>query len=300
MLFTRLFLVILFFFSPFLTRGQKVYTIPFRLTEYNNLSVEAILNETDTVNLMFHTAANSVTLTEEAIKKLKSLRFTNNTDSIKSWGSQTNSSRLSIDNSISIGELKWKNVPVWENINSGQYTDGKFGIDLFKGRVIEIDFDNSIIHLSEGLPKKVNKYKKVKLISRDDNLFIEANCKTKDSSFKNKFLIHSGYSGAVLFDDQFAKDARLNDKLQVIGEKILTDSYGNILKAKQVILPGLIIQGFKLVDVPAGFFDGAIGRQKISILGGDILKRFNLVIDAGREYIYLKPGKWMKTGYRKM
>ena len=300
MLSPRLFFVSFIFFPFFTASAQKVYNIPFHLTEYNNLSVKAILNETDTVNLMFHTAANAVTLTEATVKRLKSLHFTGNTDSIKSWGGQANSSRLSIDNTIRIGKLNWKNVSIWENINSGQFTDGKFGIDLFTGKVLEIDFDNSVIRLYKRLPEKTAGYEKIKLINQDDELFIEATCKTKDSIINNKFLLHSGYAGALLFDDKFAKDTRLGDVLPVIGEKILKDSYGNTLKSKQVILPALVLQGIQLTDIPAGFFDGAIGRQQMSIIGGDILKRFNLVIDAKREFIYLTPNKWTHSSYRKM
>jgi hypothetical protein len=40
--------------------------------------------------------------------------------------------------------------------------------------------------------------------------------------------------------------------------------------------------------VPVSFFEGALGRQKVSVMGGDFLKRFNIVIDADRAFIYLK------------
>lgn len=281
-------------------KQQKTYTIAFRLTDYNNLSVPAIVNKTDTVNLMFHTAAGSMTLTEAAIKKLKSLHFKETADSVKSWGSQSNASRFSVDNSIQIGDLTWEKVPIWENANSGQYTDGKFGIDLFKGRIIEIDFDKSIILLHTILPKKTKKYEKIKLTVKDELMFIEADCSIRDSSFRNAFLIHSGYAGAILFDDKFANDNKLNDRLQIIGEKTLKDSYGNVVKTRQAILPVLKIQSKSLVNLPVGFFEGSIGRQKMSILGGDVLKRFNLVLDAKREYIYLKASKWINADYKKM
>jgi hypothetical protein len=281
-------------------KQQKSYTISFRLTDYNNLSIQAILNTTDTVNLMFHTAASSVTLTEESVKKLKSIRFVEITDSVKSWGSQSNSSRLSLENSIRIGDLTWEKVPISENINSGQYTDGKFGIDFFKDQIIEIDFDKSVIRLHTTLPKKIKKYEKIRLTFRDDMMFLEADCSIGGSSFRNRFLVHSGYSGAILFDDKFANDNKLSDRLPITGEKILKDSYGNILKTKQAILPLLKIKNKSLINVPAGFFEGSIGRQKISIFGGDILKRFNLVIDAKREYIYLKANRLANTDYKKM
>lgn len=292
--------VIVVFFCFQVTIAQTKSIIPFKLTDYNNLSIKAILNNTDTVQLMFHTAANAVTLTEDAVKKLKSIHFTDNTDSIKSWGGQSNSSRLSKSNTLQIGDMIWKEIPIWENLNSGQFTDGKFGIDLFKGKVIEIDFDKSVMVIYNAKPRKMKKYQKIKLFEEDDELFIEAACRTNAGVFTNKFLLHSGYAGALLFDDQFAKESRINESLIVIGEKKLSDSYGNVLISKQVILPGFSIEGLHLSDVPAGFFEGALGRQKISVLGGDILKRFNIIIDAKREFIYLKPNSLMSAAYRKM
>jgi hypothetical protein len=281
-------------------KHSKTNTIAFKLTDYNNISIPAILNNTDTVNLMFHTAASSVTLTEESIKKLKSIQFKEVTDSIKSWGGQSNSSRLSAQNAIQIGDLLWEKIPIWENINSGKYTDGKFGIDLFKGSVIEIDFDKNIIRLHAALPKKIKKYEKAKLIFKDDMMFLEADCSVGDSSFSNTFLIHSGYSGAILFDDKFAGDNKLSERLPIVGEKILKDSYGNSVKTKQAILPVLKIHSKSLVNLPVGFFEGSIGRQKMSILGGDILKRFNLIIEADRSYIYLKANKLINTEYKRI
>lgn len=296
----RFYLFVILVISLQMASAQSKSTIPFHLTEYNNLSIKAILNNSDTVQLMFHTAANAVTLTEDAVKKLKSINFTENTDSIKSWGGQSNSSRFSKSNTLQIGGLIWKEIPIWENVNSGQFTDGKFGIDLFKCKVIEIDFDNSVMHIYNSIHRKMKKYQKVKLFEEDDELFIEASCKTNAGVFVNKFLLHSGYAGALLFDDQFTKESRINESLKVIGEKKLSDSYGNVLISKQVVLPSFFIEGLSISDVPAGFFEGALGRQKISVLGGDILKRFNIIIDAKREFIYLKPNSLMSTGYRKM
>lgn len=273
------------------------YSIPFTLTEYNNLSVRAILNQQDTVQLMFHTAANDLTLTEEAIQKLKSIRFDNTTDSIKSWGGSANSSRLSKNNSLQIAGISWENIPIWENKNSGQHTDGKFGIDLFKNKVIEIDFDKKVISIYTRLPKIDKTYQQLALLFENDDMFLEAGLTIDKTMYKNKFLIHSGYSGAVLLDDQFANNNKLGEKLKIVGEKSLKDSYGNILKTKKAILPALKIGNEQLTDVPAAFFEGAIGRQKISIIGGDILKRFHWIIDAQRQYVYLKPGKFKTVDY---
>ena len=278
------------------TNASHVHVIPFHLTSYNNISVPAILNGKDSVNLMFHTAANALTLTEETIKRLNDLSF-NGVDTVKSWGGSENESRFSKNNTLQIGSLKWDGQPIWENKNSGQETDGKFGIDLFENKVIELDFEENIMRISDNLPNKINKYQKLKLTFENDYMFMEAGFKVADKTYINKFLIHSGYSGAVLFDDKFVAENKLDQKLKIVDQKQLKDSYGNILKTQKAVLPALSIGNMYLPNVPVSFFTGGIGRQKMSILGGDVLKRFNLIIDAKRTFVYLKANKLKTLNY---
>ncbi|MDO6435447.1 hypothetical protein Q4E93_32840 [Flavitalea sp. BT771] len=275
--------------------SETASIIPFQLTAYNNLSVQAILNKKDTIHLMFHTASGSVFLTEDAVKKIQTLHF-DRTDTLKSWGGGGNA-RFSQHNFLQIGSLQWDDMDIWENKYSGQYTDGKFGTDLFANKVVEIDFDKQVLIVHTSLPHKIKKYEKLKMTFRNDCLFIESLCKTGDSTFANKFLIHSGYAGAVLLDDQFVHDHKIAEKLKIVGEREMKDSYGNIMKSQKAILPAFTIGQTTLSQVPVAFFSGALGRQKMSIIGGDILKRFNIIIDAQREYIYLKPNSLRKSDY---
>ncbi len=276
---------------------KKVYTIPFLLTEYNNISIQAILNGSDTVHLMFHTAANAVAITAETIKRLNSIRFNDSTTTVKSWGSSSNSSRLSAINRLQIGELSWDSVEVWEDINSGQHTDGKFGINLFAGKIVEIDFDQQVIRLHTSLPKKARKYQQLRVENNDDLLFINGVCNTGDSLLTHSFLVHSGYSGAILFDDVFASTHRLGEKLTITGEKSLTDSYGHVIRTRQAILPELQLQQLLLKNIPAGFFEGLVGRQRMSVIGGDVLKRFNWIIDLETDKIYLHRNRFYAAPY---
>jgi hypothetical protein len=275
---------------------QKEYVIPFRLTEHNNLSVQAVLNGHDTVQLMFHTASSGIELTAASVKRLGDLHF-ERTDTVKSWGGDVNASRFSRHNSLQIGELQWPDLSIWEDENSGQGTDGKFGPDLFLNKTVELDFDRQVLVVRAGLPDKVRKYKRQKLILEKGNMYLEAVCKIGKTRYTNRFLIHSGYFGALLLDDRFVARSKADEKLKIVGEKDLKDAYGHVLKTEKAVLPLLVIGDQKLHDVPAGFFHGAIGRQKISVIGGDLLKRFNFIIDAQREYIYLKPNHLAKGAY---
>ena len=270
-------------------------SIPFQLTEYNNLSVQGVVNKKDTVHLMFHTAETGLTLTEEAVKRLSSIRI-DGADTAKSWGGN-GVSHYSKNNSLQIGDLHWDSVLVWMDQNSGQHTDGKFGPDLFAGKVIGIDFDAGMITVHAGLPAGIDAWQKLKLQKEPGSLYIEATCVVNGVSIAHRFLIHSGYAGSLLLDDQFVADNHLDTLLKVIGVKELKDSYGHVVKTKKVLLPGFNMGVAGLSNVPAGFFEGAIGRQKKSVLGGDILKRFNWIIDAKREYIYMRPSHLQSSPY---
>ncbi|MFL5743223.1 MAG: hypothetical protein ACJ751_01060 [Niastella sp.] len=286
---------LLFSFCQAMYAQEKPTIIPFELTAYNNLSIQAVLNGKDTLHLMFHTAASSVMLIEERIQKLTSLHFSR-VDTVKSWGGG-GTSRYSENNTLQIGSLTREHVPIWEDKYSGFGTDGKFGLGLFKDKVIEIDFDKKVIVLHSSLPAKTQHYTKLKAEFKNDNLFVEAVCKTDSQTITNRFLLHSGYSGSLLLDDQFVASNKLGDQLKVIDTKEMKDAFGNVMKLQKAILPRFILGNTTLTNVPAGFFEGAIGRQKISSIGGDILKRFNIIIDASRTFVYLKPNKLKRSPY---
>ncbi len=290
-------------FSQVLTNtlsAKKAYTLPFQLTEFNNIILKAVLNRTDTVNLMFHTAATSLTLTETASKQLKTIQFKDEKDSVKSWGSQSNVSRFSESNTLQIGDLLWDKVPIWENTNTAQHADGKFGIDLFKGMVIDINFEKSYIKISKETPKDIKEYVSFPLVIKDGLYFIDGHCIFNGQVLTNQFLIHSGYAGAILFDDVFANKSQLSKQLQIVGEKNLKDSYGNTVKTIQAVLPAFNINATELKNVPAGFFEGTIGRQRYSVMGGDLLKRYNWIIDAKNQLVYLKSNSLAFAPYTKL
>lgn len=277
--------------------AQKQETIiPFELNSANNISIKAVLNGKDSITLMFHTAANELTLTEEAVHKIKSVKF-DGADTVKSWGGANNTSRFSKSNTLQIGKQKWTNIPIWENKNSGPQTDGKFGLELFANQIIEIDFDKLLITLHTQLPTKAKNYEKLKLTLENEMLFVTATAEIGGKALQNKYLIHSGYAGTILFDDKFTADNKVEEQLQITAEKTLKDSFGNVLKTKKAIVPQFELGNQKLKDVPVGFFTGALGRQKMSIIGCDLWKRFNIIISADRKSIYLKANSLNHVAY---
>jgi hypothetical protein len=267
--------------------GRGEIVIPFTLTDHNNLVVRVVLNGADALNLMLHTAARDVTLTEDGVRKSKSLRFTG-ANQVESWGGKSDS-RFSKGNRVQIGGLRRDRVTIRENKNSGKDTDGKFGLDFFGNRIVEIDFDRRRIVLHKTLPRKANTYERIKIENQNGELLVQGGCLIDGKTYSNQFLVHSGYSGGILLDDAFAANTGVDGKINIIEESSLTDSFGNKIKVKKGILPGFVLGGSRISDVPAGFFAGAIGAQKRSVIGCAVLTRFNLILDLAGNDFYITP-----------
>jgi len=263
-------------------------TIPFDFTEYNNIAINAVLNNEDTTRLMFHTAASDLSLTQDATRRLGNISWGDKVGGVKSWGGSSGESRVSTNNTMKIGNTQLDSLTIWENKNSGHTTDGKFGPNFFEAKHIEINFDASIIVVHNALPIKAKDYYKLPIKFENGFMFVEATSNIGAEQIKNQFLLHSGYSGMILFDDKFVEENDISDHVEITGERNLTDSAGNVMIEKKALLPRFLFGDTEFQDIPVGFFEGAIGRQKMSVIGGDLLKRFNIIIDANRENLYIK------------
>ena len=155
---------------------------------------------------------------------------------VESWGGRAEA-RVSKGNRIQMGDFGRDNLSIWEDKNSGKETDGKFGLDFFQNRIVEIDFDRSLLSLHERLPRKVETYERLRMEDRDGQLFIEGNCLIDGSVYPNKFLLHSGYAGGVLIDDEYAVRAGVEGKIRIVEESVLKDSFGNSIKVRKGVLP---------------------------------------------------------------
>ncbi|MEM6722686.1 MAG: hypothetical protein AAF598_01545 [Bacteroidota bacterium] len=270
------------------TEAQVLFpdTLEFRLSEANNLILEAVLNDQDSLDLMFHTAVTGVSIIESASQALKSIRYQDST-TVKSWGGG-GQARYSQSNQLQIGSMSWDDLEIWENQRSGPETDGKFGVDLFKDRVVEMNFDKSQLILHHQLPEELSAYQQLPVRFDGYSIFVPFELLLGEPSILQEFLFHTGYGGSILFDDEFSNAEGLNEQLTIIDESQLSDAYGNILKTKKAIFPAIYLAGQQLDQVPCTFFEGSIGRQKMSVLGGQLIQRFNWLIDWPNGKVYAR------------
>lgn len=270
-------------------------TIPFVLTEANNIIIQTILNKKDTLDLMFHTAQSTISLTEEAVKKISSKGFDKTTRS-ESWGGK-HDARYSAGNRINIQNFEWENITIWEDKNTGPTADGKFGPNLFDNKVIELNFDENILVVHSYMPEISKDYQKANLFFSKGSMYVNTNYKIKNKDYQNKVMIHSGYGGTILLDDKYVVDNNIASQLDIISESHLKDSYGNIIKTKKAMLPYFAMGTSQFENMPIYFFEGVIANRSVSVMGGNLIKRFHIFFDLQQAEIHYKESKLYKLSF---
>lgn len=269
-------------------------TIPFFLNAQNNICIRARVNDSDTLLLMFHTSATGVMLTREAVAKKSFLNAGQNT-TINTWGGTAETS-LSENNSLYISRLRWDSLTVFIDEYSGPGTDGKFGYDLFDGRIVLIDYDHSRMIVCDRMPDLPNGYHRSKLIKKRGSTFIPGALKIGKTLYRDTFMFHTGYGGAVLLDPKIGERYAMQTRLKTISTSELKDAFGNVFKIETKSLPLLRAGGRKLKNVPLSFAARS-SDIPMKVFGNGLLKRFNVVFDFQRHEVYLKPNELWKVPF---
>ncbi|BEV02743.1 hypothetical protein [Chryseobacterium gambrini] len=268
----------------FLSTIQAQEIIPFRITKHNNIIVKTLVNDKDSLDLMFQIAMEDASISPDRKRNADHIIFKD---------------EISNGNTIKIGKKKYENIRFFDNELTGHEADGKIGTGIFKGKIFKIDYDNSRFVVYDKMPD-LKGYQSVPLLLKNEQLFIPANSIIEKQNVEAYFLLQSGYSGGILYSNEFADGKELDKKLKVTGEKTLKNSSGQSVITKNGILPVLKVGNFVLKDVSAGFFVGELKIQKSSYFGADLLRRYNWIFDAERKKVYIKPSKYFKKTYYKI
>jgi Aspartyl protease len=276
------------------TAQTKSDTIPFTLNKQHNICIKASVNGSETLTLMFHSSSTGVTLTKSALEKKITLN-TAQSSKVKTWGGSADA-EYSEGNSMNINQLSWNNLTVFINENSGEGTDGKFGHDLFAGKILEIDYDHQRMIVHATMPKISKRYHKTTLIQKNGTTYITGALKIGKQVYRDTFMFHTGYGGAVLLDPKIGERYGMQSTLTTISTSELKDSYGNVFKIDTKLLPQMQVGGKKLKNVPLSFAARS-SEIPMKVFGNGLLRRFNVVFDFQKKEMYLRPNGFWETPF---
>ena len=267
--------------------GMKAQqTIPFRITKHNNIIVKTLVNKKDSLDLMFQIAMKDYSISPDSKRKAGHLIF--------------NKEEISDNNTVEIGKIIQENVRFFDNQLTGHEADGKIGTGIFEGKAFKIDYDNNQFVIYDKMPD-LKDYQPINIILDHEGFYLAAdNILEDDQQQEAYFVLQSGFSGAILYSNEFAEEQHLEKKLKITGEKTLKNSEGKTLTTQQAVLPYFKLGNNVFKDVSVGFFSGELKTQNVSYLGADMLRRFIWIFDAERKMAYIKPSKYFSEPYYKM
>lgn len=261
-------------------------SIPLIFNDQNTFFVKAVFNKTDTLNLNFDTGTTELVLINDVLKnKLKSVPQLYNTVY-----------------DLQIGGTNYK-TKVYDAQLTVHGSDGRFGWDLFKGKVVELDFDKKLMIVHAVLPNEVasdHKFTKLKIEFFKDLFLIESEIKQSGIVNKDLFLFDTGYQRTAMLSSDLLKAGKFPvEKMEVIKKVMMHGAQGNEIPVITSKLKTLKIGKYSLKNVPVQIttINKPLKDKDIHILGNEVLKRFNVFLDFKDNFVYLKPNGLFNDKY---
>ncbi len=261
-------------------RPEQHDTIPFELTDYNNIKLKVVLDGKDTLNLKFDSGTRDFLLTRETLKD-----------------------KLHIQNlgghHFKIGNCTWENQAIYPVELSGHGTEGRFGWNLFDGKLVEIDYEKRIFIIHSRLARIGKGFDKFTIDYVGGLFCIQGDLEVKKKKYRNKFLFDSGYQRTIMLDADLMREQNFpKDSLDVLKKVVMKNGQGEEIPVLTVHLEKLKLAEANLQDIPVQLLsqENPAGFQ-VHILGNEILKRFNTILDFQTNVVYLKPNKLFNQSY---
>lgn len=181
---------------------------------------------------------------------------------------------------------------------------GIIGFDIFKDFIVEIKYASKYIRLTEPNSFKYKPCKSCEQFNLEyynNKPYINTEVVISEKKIPVKLLIDSGGSDSLwLFEDD-SLGIKSNSKYfyDFLGHGLNGSIYGKRSRVEMFYLKNFHIKGANVSypDSKSIFFAQKINDRNGS-LAGNILKRFNIIIDYQRNLITLKKNKYFKEPFR--
>jgi hypothetical protein len=261
-------------------------TILLTINEQNTIFIKAIFNDTDTLNLNFDTGTTELILTNNTIKNKLS----------------TKPILYTTLYNLKIGTTTFR-TKLYDAALSGHGTDGRFGWDFFKGKVVELNYDKGLMIIHSMLPGHIRRDKKftqLKIEFWKDLFFIKSSIKQSGITNTDLYLFDIGYQRTAMLDNDILVQNKFPiEKMDTIKKVIMKGAKGNEIPVITANLKMFKIGKYQLKNVPIQLLtvNKPIRDKNTHIIGNEVLKRFNIFLDFQSNIVFLKPNRLFAEKY---
>ena len=271
----------------------KPDTLPFQISQANNILFTAILNGTDSIDLYLDTGGTEIVLSHEAVKERTSLL-----DGKNDGYNEVNYEPLEELNTLVLGRLSLDSITIYPTSLIPKEADGHFGWNLFEDDIVELDYEKNLMIVHSSFNQKLDEYAKLEIEYINTLFCIKGNLSINDKAFSNRYLFDTGFQRAIVMDKDLLIEDKFPTDLPVIKESKLKNSEGTEFINKVVKVDNICFNGACANNVPAQLLSTPNpARFKTHILGNELLKRYNTILDFQNGFVYMKPNSLIDLPY---
>jgi len=273
--------------------------VPFTTLSSGIIVLRARLNDiADTLNFLLDTGSGGVSLDSSTVSYYH-LHVSPSERIIRGIGSIRRVNYV-FDQTLNLPNLKVKNLNFhindYELLSSvyGVRINGVIGFSFLNRYIVKVDYDNNLLKiLSPGkmkYPKNGQLFQILKPVINGIPVF---DAFVSDSgNHTNHFYFDTGAGLCFLMSEDYVRDSSI---LQKGNKTIMTqaEGLGGKTSMKLSIVREIKIGDYTFKKVPAHIYKDEYNVTAYPLLGGlignDLLRRFNLIINYAEREIYLKP-----------
>jgi hypothetical protein len=282
-------LILLFFFLATISNAQEV--IPFKLGDDNRIYIKGLINQSDTLNLVFDLGAN-ITVINKTKMEAKNVNIKFDTLVFNGGGNGASKESKSFNNLVTIGKQVYTGKDVLGiSYPESEILDGLIGWNFFEDKIVEIDFESKELLISDNLPDYYVRYSKTKLKFISGLPYIKTILSKGKKKVKIWSMLDSGYNSTLKVYYNTVIENKPLSEYQIIGESTGFGTDGTVVKSDYVLIPRIEIGGFEIYNMPADLVKTKVDSNIPALFGGNLLKRFHIILDFKNKEVYLMPNR---------
>jgi len=266
-----------------LTHTIPVDSIPFIMRD-NRIYVTGKINESENLLFQFDLGAGGIGMAFINHKSVKRVKLTFDKTTMLGNSDGVNQARLSSGNTLRIGNSEWKDVEIVETKNMNRYEDAIFGNGFFLGKYVEINYNRRMLVIHDTMPAIDKNYKKYAIrFNQSVCPEVEATFELEGMNYNGWFIFDTGMTGSGIVNNIFLTKHDIYkkfSKIMVLGKRAIA-KIPRIHFADHIFSDGLIV-----LERNSKAFNGSYNG---GVLGNQLLKKFNVILDNQEGFIYLKP-----------
>lgn len=257
-------------------RAAPGEVIPFRLGNNDKIYIKARLNRGKPLDFQFDLGCGGSVIKKSSVPNAN-MQFDGTANLINSDGNNVVPS--SSTNHLQVEQLQWDGLPFVVGDNMTYREDGLLGNVLFQDKVIEINYDRREFVVHDSLPHIDSKYSKHGMVLDGVVPFIRGSLAIGSERREGWFMFDTGAYTSILYSNNVSPANKLFVELwKLLGSNQATSS-----------APRLTIGDHAFAGFNYSIKNQGGNGDQLGLLGNDILKRFNVILDNQNGFIYLKP-----------